>query len=72
MRLHCNAELVRQTEEREHNLQRAEYTIEGYEHFRFSMVFMKKKCPKLQGDALACICSFLLGHPIANLHVAGN
>ena len=71
VRLHCNAELVRQTEEREHNLQRAEYTIEGYERFRFSMLFMKKHS-KLQGDALACICIFLLGHAIANLHVAGN
>ena len=70
VRLHCNAELVRQTEEREHNLQRAEYTIEGYEHFRFSMVFMKK-CPQLQSDALACICRFLLGRTIANLHLVG-
>ncbi len=71
VRLHCNDELVLQTQEREHNLQRAEYTIEGYEHIRFSMVFMKK-IPQLQSDALAYLCSFLLGHPIANLHVAGN
>ena len=68
---HCSRELELQTQECKRNLQRAKYTIEGYEHFRFSMIFMKQ-IPKLQSDALACICSFLLGHPIANLHVAGN
>ena len=71
VQLHCNEELAAQNLERVKNLQRAEYTIEGYEHIRFSMVFMTK-FPQLQSDALACICSFLLGHPIANLHVAGN
>ena len=68
---HCREELVLQTQERERNLQRAEYTIEGYEHIRFSMVFMMKKFPQLERDALACICSFLLGRPIANLHLVG-
>ena len=67
---HCKGELVLQPQERERNLQRAEYTIEGYEHFRFSMVFMKK-FPQLQSDALACICKFLLGRTIANLHLVG-
>ena len=71
VKYHLIQELAGQIQERERNLQRAEYTIESYEHIRFSMVFMTK-FPQLQSDALACICSFLLGHPIANLHVAGN
>ena len=71
VQLHCNEELASQNREREENLHRERYTIEGYEHFRFSMVLMRK-LPQLDSDVLACICSFLLGHPIANLHVAGN
>ena len=63
-RLHCAEELAAQNQEREENLHRREYTIEGYEHFRFSMIFMRK-LPKLEKDALAFICSFLLGRPIA-------
>ena len=67
---YCTQELAAQNLEHEENLQRAWYTIEGYEHIRFSMVFMKK-IPQLQRDALACICSFLLGRPIAHLHLVG-
>ena len=63
-RLQCAEELAAQNREREENLHRREYTIEGYEHFRFSMIFMRK-LPQLERDALAFICSFLLGRPIA-------
>jgi len=63
-------ELAAHNREREENLHREEYTIEGYEHFRFSMILMSK-LPQLERDALACICSFLLGRPIANLHLVG-
>ena len=66
----CTYELAAQKLERVKNLQRAEYTIEGYEHFRFSMIFMRK-LPQLQRDALALICSFLLGRPIRCLHLVG-
>ena len=62
--LHCAEELGAQDRERMQNLHRREYTIEGYEHFRFSMIFMRK-LPQLERDALAFICSFLLGRSIA-------
>ena len=68
--LQCAEELAAQNQEREKALRREEYTIEGYEHFRFSMILMRK-LPQLERDALACICSFLLGRPIANLHLVG-
>ena len=64
VQLHCNEELAAQNRERDENLHREGYTIEGYEHFRFSMIFMRK-LPQLERDALAFICSFLLGRPIA-------
>ena len=64
VRLHCAEELAAQNREREENLHRRVYTIEGYEHFRFSMILMRK-LPQLERDALAFICSFLLGRPIA-------
>ena len=64
VRLHCAEELAAQNREREENLHRRVYTIEGYEHFRFSVIFMRK-LPQLERDALAFICSFLLGRPIA-------
>ena len=70
VKLHCTEELAAQNREREENLHRKEYTIEGYEHFRFSMILMKK-LPQLQRDAIDSICSFLLGRPIANLHLVG-
>ena len=70
VKFYCTQELASQSLEHQENLQRAWYTIEGYEHIRFSMVFMKK-LPQLKSDALACICSFLLGRPIANLHLVG-
>ena len=69
-RLCCTEELAAQNQERQENLQRAQHTIEGYEHFRFSMVFMRK-LPRLEIDAFNCICSFLIGRPIANLHLVG-
>ena len=70
VRLCCTEELAAQNREREANLHRVEYTIEGYEHVRFSMVFMRKH-PRLEIDAFNGICSFLLGRPIANLHLVG-
>ena len=70
VQLHCNEELAAQNREREENLHREGYTIEGYEHFRFSMVLMGK-LPQMERDALDSICSFLLGRPIANLHLVG-
>ena len=70
VKFYCTQELTSQNLEHEENLQRAWYTIEGYEHIRFSLLFMKK-IPQLESDALTCICRFLLGHPIANLHLVG-
>ena len=67
VRLHCAEELAAQNRQRTENLHQAKYTIEGYEHFRFSMLLMKK-VPRLEVDALNCICRFLLGRAIANLH----
>ena len=67
VRVHCAEELAEQNRERAANLRRAEYTIEGYEHFRFTMLLMRK-VPRLEVDALNCICRFLLGRTIANLH----
>ena len=70
VKFHCTEELTAQNQERAENLHREKYTIEGYEHFRFSMIFMGK-LPQLERHALDSICSFLLGHPIANLHLVG-
>ena len=70
VKFHCTEKLTAQNREREENLHREEYTIEGYEHFRFSMVLMRK-LPQLEKNALDNTCSFLLGRPIANLHLVG-
>jgi len=71
VRLCCTEELAAQNRERQENLQRAKHTIEGYEHSRFSLVLLTK-LPQLGSDDLACISRFLLGRPIANLHVLGR
>ena len=68
--LHCAEERAAQDQEYKENLRRRKYTIEGYEHFRFSLIIMKK-LPQLQRDAIDGICSFLLGRPIASLHLVG-
>ena len=65
--LHCAEERAAQDRERKENLHREGCTNEGYEHLRLSMLLMKK-VPRLEVDALNCICRFLLGRTIANLH----